>query len=242
MDVQSNKQLAFYLLCAENEKYAKQMDGKKLVGAIVQPKCDPGASSYVYSQDEMQDLYDAVFDAIDLAEEGGMDPTPGEHCMFCPAGPVCPAKLVEGQEAINLPKDLTLNLETALALAAQLEPWVKQVKTFAHEMLEKGAEIPGWKLVDKRAARSWTDEDETTVKVKAMRRLKQEDWANIRLKTAPQLEKICKVKDINFTKEFGPLTVKKSSGTTLAPEDDKRPAVTVDRLNQADVQAALAKL
>ena len=135
-----------------------------------------------------------------------------------------------------------MSLEVALALATELEPWVKNVKSFAHEMLEKGAEIEGWKLVQKRATRGWIDPEATTDKLKASRKFKMDDYSDIKLKSPPQLEKVCKAKGVDFNDTFGEMVVSRSSGTTLAPESDKREAVKPLEISQGEAQAALASI
>ena len=222
-------------------KIGNYLDGKKILFAIIQPKIADGASLYHYSGAELDEMEDTIITSVEIHESGGGEPKPGEWCQFCPAGPVCPSKLMQAQAAVNLPKDVSIDLETALGLAQQLEPWVREVKKFAHEMLEAGAEVPGWKLVAKRAVRSWADEEQALARLKASRKVKLEDYCDIKLKSAPQLEKICKTKKIDFQKELSDLVQSKSSGTTLAPADDKRPAVSA-MLTQGEVTTALSKI
>ena len=233
---------ATYALSAlYNETIASNLEGRKILTAIVQPKVSPNAATYQYPGPELDEMEDKMLAAVEIHESGGGEATPGEWCQFCPAGPICPTKIMQAEAAVRLPKDISMDLETALALAEQLEPWVREVKKFAHEMLEAGADVPGWKLVQKRAVRAWSDEEQTLARLKAMRKVKLEDYCDIKLKSAPQIEKLCKTKKIDFKKEFSDLVQSKSSGTTLAPADDKRPAVSA-KLTQGEVTAALSKI
>tara|TARA_R110002020_G_scaffold170207_3_gene359584 strand:+ start:693 stop:1844 length:1152 start_codon:yes stop_codon:yes gene_type:complete len=244
VDPTASWQGATYLLSLSEDDDLKYDDAhfdKQMVFVIIQPTTGEGYKDYAYATEELDEMYDTIIKTVEVSETGAGVRQPGDHCQFCPGAPICDVKIVQAKAALDLPADVTLDLETALALTAQLEPWVTQVKTFAHEMLEQGATVPGWKLVEKRATRKWADEAEVTTKLKGMRRLKLEDYSNIVTKTAPQLEKVCKAKDIDFNKEFASFVVKKSSGTTLAPEDDKRPAVSLER-NAADTVATLGKL
>jgi len=234
---------ATYALSAMNEKdYADMFEGKKVVGVIIQPKVGPTASVYEYGDDELATMQNEIIDAVNANETDDFDPTPGAHCTFCPAAPTCPAKLIEAKAALSVPAEVSMDLATAMGLAEQLEPWIKSVKEFAHEMLEAGAKVEGWKLVDKKSSgRVWNDLEEVTKKLKAMRRLKVEDYANIKVKTPPQMEKECKIKKIDFDKEFGAMLHKApSSGTTLVPASDKRPDAMA--ISQADVTEALGQL
>mgnify|MGYP001814776136 CR=1 FL=1 len=235
-------QAATYALAAMNTPELEDMFLDRVtVAVIIQPKVSPTASVYEFEPGELGAMLTAITKAVAEADTGLSQPNPGAHCTFCPASPTCPAKLLQAQSAVNLPKDVSIDLATALGLAEQLEPWIREVKKFAHEMLEKGAEIEGWKLVDKRATRQWADPAAVTDKLKKSKRFKQEDYFDMKLKSAPQLEKVCKAKEIDFKQEFGDMVVSRSSGTTMAPESDPREAVKPG-LSQADAQAALAQL
>jgi len=234
---------ATYALSAGEEKYyAKVFAGKTIHCVIIQPKVSAEPSIYAYTPEELDDMYNEILDAVDVHEAGGGEATPGSWCAYCPRAPVCPAKIVEARAAIAVPAEMTMDLAVALGLAEQLEPWIKEVKNFAHAMLEAGADLPGYKLVQKRSTRQWEDPERVLEKLRPMRRLKMEDYSNISLLSAPQLEKVCKAKKIDFEKEFGKYVVKRSSGTTLAPESDKRDAVVPDQISQGDVTSALKKI
>lgn len=233
---------ATYALSAMNTPHLEDMFlDRQVVAVIIQPKVSNEASVYEYGTQELADMLTEMVAAVDEADGDDAQPVSGPHCQYCPASPTCPAKLIQANSAVNLPKDVSLDLATALVLADELEPWIKSVKKFAHEMLEKGAEIEGYKLVDKRATRQWLDPAVIGDKLKKARRFKLEDYSDIKLKSAPQLEKVCKAKGINFDKEFSSYVISRSSGTTLAPEDDKRPAAVLG-ITQADVTAALSQI
>jgi hypothetical protein len=239
--IQSWQGATYALSALYSDTIGDKLEGKKILFAIIQPKVSDTAQVYEFTDRELDEMEDRIIEAVNIHESGGGEAIPGDWCQFCPAGPVCPSKIMQAQAAVRLPKDVSMDLETALALAEQLEPWVREVKKFAHEMLEQGAEIPGWKLVAKRAMRAWADEEQTLARLKAMRKVKLEDYCDIKLKSAPQIEKLCKTKKIDFQKEFSDLVETKSSGTTLAPADDKRPAVSA-LLTQGEVTAALSKI
>jgi hypothetical protein len=233
---------ATYALSALNTPHLEDMFlSKAVVAVIIQPKVSSEANIYEYEPDELGDMMTQMVAAVHEAENGHPEPHPGNHCQYCPASPTCPAKLIQANTAVNLPKDVSLDLETAMFLATELEPWIRSVKTFAHEMLEQGAELEGWKLVDKRATRQWGDPQAVTDKLKKSRKFKLEDYSDIKLKSAPQLEKVCKAKKVDFDKQFGDMVISRSSGTTLAPADDKRPAAKLG-ITQSDVQGALKKI
>ena len=59
----------------------------------------------------------------------------------------------ENIKAVNIDR-----LTEALASIELLEGWIKDAKDMAAELLAAGVEVPGWKLVPKRATRQWADE------------------------------------------------------------------------------------
>jgi hypothetical protein len=91
-------------------------------------------------------------------------------------------------------------------------------------VLEDGGEVPGWKLVQKRASRKWSDEEAVEKKLKALKISLMDAKERPTLKSPAQIEKLCKAEGKDFTK-LADLVVSESSGTTLAPASDKRPAV-----------------
>ena len=119
------------------------------------------------------------------------------------------------------PADIA-TITQALPMVEQLEAWCKEVKKVAHEQLEAGNPIQGYKLVNKRASRVWNDPEAALKKVKHAKNLKLEEACDIKLKSPPQMEKLCKQKGIPF-KPYNDFISAMSSGTTLARADDKRP-------------------
>lgn len=87
----------------------------------------------------------------------------------------------------------------------------------------KGNEVPGWKAVEGRGSRVWTDMD------KAFEVLKEKGideavlWERKPL-TLTQVEKV--VGDKDFYEHVGSYITKAPGKPTLVQESDKRPAIT----------------
>jgi len=107
-------------------------------------------------------------------------------------------------------------------MTKELEGWIKAVKKLAHEQAEAGVKIEGYKLVNKRATRVWNDVEAVMKKVRLAKKLKINEACDIKLKSPPQLEKLCKTKKVDF-KNYSDYITAVSTGTTLVKEDDKRP-------------------
>ena len=114
-----------------------------------------------------------------------------------------------------------------------LENFIKELQQLAHGLIEEGKAIPGWKLVNKRATRQWTDED------------KAYDWLEAngvyplqepKVISPAAAEKALKKAKIALPDD---LVVAVSSGSTIAPESDPRPAVV--QIGQT-LRKALAKV
>ena len=113
--------------------------------------------------------------------------------------------------------------------AVLLQGWIDDLHALVQTKIEKGATIPGWKMVAKQGRRKWADEQKA---VTALRELGCEPWEKPKLISPAQAEK--KIKNLPEG-----LTVSVSSGDTLAPESDPRPAVL--QIGQ-QLTAALSKL
>jgi len=223
---EENKQGMFYAAAAlEDFPREKIAAIEKVVIAIVQPSDRKPEIKDVWETTvpDLMAFKADVFNAVDKAEEDDLEPVAGSHCQFCPAQPTCPVKTGLVQQAQRLPvADIKLEqIGEVLAVAGELESWLKAVKAFAHEQATLGVPIKGFKLVDKQARRTWNDPAEITRKVRKMRRILNSEAFEEKLKSPAQLEKVCKEKGIKFT-EFAPYISMVSSGTTLVPESDKR--------------------
>ena len=161
----------------------------------------------------------------------------GDHCRWCTAKPVCPLKSgqldrarLAAMKAIDVDK-----LTEYLAAADAVEDFIKACRALAHDMLEKGVPVPGYKLVAKRATRHWADP--TTAKARLLDLgLTETDVTKTELLSVAQSEKVLKAHKLELPAD---MVVAVSSGSTLAVETDPRPPVVQIGKQLA---AALSKL
>jgi len=92
------------------------------------------------------------------------------------------------------------------------------LQALAQQMLEEGQPVGGWKLVPKRATRQWTDDDTAAEWLEAIGVYPLQEPKVISPAVA---EKALKKAKIELPAD---LVVAVSSGNTLAPGDDPRPA------------------
>jgi len=238
---ENNIQLQFYAGAAmETADTADLFEGvSDICLAIVQPSCrevQPLQMAWV-TPAVLSELRVDLVEALALTELGDAAPLEtGAHCKWCPVQPICPKHFNMAAEAVEkgVPDDAwdPEELAESLELADEVEGWIKAVREFAHARLEDGREVPGWKLVLKRASRRWAD-------VEAL-----EDWAreNRLLKVffprkpigIGEADKVVKKRKLAIPDR---LIVSSSTGTTIAKADDKRPGVT----NAVEDLARIAK-
>ena len=146
----------------------------------------------------------------------------GEHCRFCPGKPVCPAirgvfdELANGHPAaVKELEDWELAERMERIPAARKFIGYLEDETFVRRT--KGRDVPGWKIVHKKANRVWKEGAEAAVVASI-----GEDAAYTRkFRTPAQVEKLGKAGK-TLAKEHA---YKPETGLTLAPESDRRGAV-----------------
>ena len=135
------------------------------------------------------------------------------------------------------PKDIPVDkLSTMLVEAKALEARIKALYTYAENRLVAGEDIEGWKLVPKRGTRKWTDEAAVLAWAKRNGRLTK--IFKKTLLSPTQASKVLKSEYDSVEKYTDSI----SSGVTMAPESDKRKAVSKDLGNALEAIASLPKL
>jgi len=146
----------------------------------------------------------------------------GSHCRWCSAKPLCPKMTGAVDRAVkaSLTEINAEQLSHYLTQADMLEDWITDLRKLAHDMLENDVKVPGYKLVAKRATRQWVDEAKAASALRDA--LAEDDVYTKKIVTPAQAEKLLKKVKQELPAE---LVVSVSSGSTLAPESDPRPAV-----------------
>lgn len=146
----------------------------------------------------------------------------GSHCRWCSAKPICPKMTGAVDRAVkaSLQEIDAEQLSHYLTQADMLEDWIKDLRALAHDMLENDQKVPGFKLVAKRGTRQWVDEAKAESALRQL--ISENDVYTKKLVSPAQAEKLLKKAKQELPAE---LVVSVSSGSTLAPESDPRPAV-----------------
>jgi len=232
---EENEQLMFYAAAAMRTPEAQWVfDGATEVELIIiQP---PTIKRWTTTIERIKQFEQTLVKAVKLAEQPDAPLKNGDHCRWCAAKPVCPIMTGAVDRAVAIKMDAidVDKIGSYLHNADLLESWIKDLRALAEEMLKKGKPVPGWKMVPKRATRSWVKEEDA--KVALLQHLKESEVIETKLVSPAAAEKLLKAQKLKLPDG---LTVAISSGNTIAPESDPRPAVV---LIGQQLNAALSKI
>lgn len=222
---ENNKQLMLYGL-GVLESFDFLYDIKEVQLSIFQPRID-NTSSWVIAADELRKWGEEfVIPTAKAAFEGTGEFVVGDHCRFCKAKAQCRALADHNLElakyefkAGNLLTDEEVS--DILKRADFFTKWISAVEDFALlESVNNDKHWPGFKLVEGRSNRQYSDESKVA-EVYDNYGLLEEDYYNRKLKSITDMEKNLGKK--TFDKLIGPLLIKPAGKPTLVPESDKRP-------------------
>jgi len=221
VSVEENEQLLFYAAAAmRTPSVSWVFDGAtEIECVIIQP---PMIRRWVTTIERVKQFELQLLQAVKASQKKDAPIAVGEHCRWCSAKPVCPKMTGAVDRALNLQlKSLDADeIGKFLANCDLLEQWITDLRALAHQMLEADVPVPGWKLVNKRATRQWASED---VADDVLSKVIPKDELYVAKMISPaQAEKVLKKLGQQLPDD---LVVAVSSGSTLAREDDSRPAV-----------------
>jgi hypothetical protein len=246
VEVKGNKQLRYYGLGALIE-LGKGLDVDTVKITVVQPRAahpDGVIRSETIPVAELIDFANELMAAARKTLEPDAPLQTGSHCRFCPAAPICPAQREQVQALAQvsfdaMPLDVPPTPESLppavladiLHKLPTLEDWAKSIRQYALRQLEAGEVVLGQKLVEKRATRKWASEGQVESWLREEKQLADDEIFVQKLKSPAQIEKVIGKK--NLPVDF---VVKQSSGYTMVPDTDARPAIA---LNPGDAFDAL---
>ena len=219
--VEENEQLLFYAAAAmRTPSVAWVFDGAtEIECVIVQP---PSVKRWVTTVERVKIFENNLVASVKESQKANAGLSVGEHCRWCAAKPICPKmtgavdRALEAQ-LVSLDADM---IGDYLKNCDLLEQWITDLRALAHQMLEADKPVPGWKLVNKRATRQWANEgqaDDVLSKV-----IPKDELYVAKMISPAQAEKVLKKLGEQLPDD---LVIAVSSGSTLAREEDPRPAV-----------------
>lgn len=238
-DGMPNAQLAYYALGA-----AKTGDYSEVELVIVQPRADHPdgpVRRFKMTMDELEGWgQEVLLKAAKLTEQENAPLAVGKYCRFCPAMAICPAQREHAADAAALafcdedpvvpqPTERSLpdpagmsdeDLARVASMAQMVQTWTTAVMDHLKDRLHQGGNVPGWKLVRTRATNKWKDDKQAEA---YLHRLLKQNAYEVKLKSVAQARKAFKKQgfDANQLEEL----IETTYGQTVAPEEDKRPAI-----------------
>ena len=235
-----NKQLRYYALGAALS-LGSEFPVDMVHMTIVQPRVQHKDGIIRTDSIEFLELIGFASELMDAARKT-LEPdaplNPGAHCRFCPASGICPAQRKHALEIAQLdfdvepaefvpPAPATIPKEQFVYMLERLhvlEDWASSMRAYATGMLERGEAVPGFKLVEKRATRKWANEDDAEEALLVLGHNEKGIYKKELLSPA-QIER--KLGKKVFAEQMSPFVEKKSSGYTMVPDSDSRPALTL---------------
>lgn len=230
VEATKNEQLMLYGVGA-SRKYDLIYDIKGFDLTIIQPRLDH-FSSFRIGIDELNDWAENyVKPRAEAAIKGEGEQVPGEHCKFCRAKAVCRALYEQANELAKndfrdphtLSKDEIIR---AYKMSGVLTDWLSAVESHILNESLKGEKFDGYKVVEGRTTRRWSDEvaaHEHLLKLG----LDTEDITKVKLIGIGDAEKLLGKARKHLLDE---VAVKPNGAPTLVPESDKREPYGTDQI------------
>jgi hypothetical protein len=230
VSAEGNPQLSLYALGAY-EAYKILYPIETIRMSIVQPRLSEETSEWSCPVKELLAFGNYVKEKAELAIKGEGEFRPTEKaCRFCRAKGRCRARSEENVKLAFAPgfgkkPPLISNDEMGqyLLQGADVAKWLSDLQDCALAECLAGKEVPGWKAVEGRGSRDWTDMDQAFDTLKENGINEAILWERKPL-TLAQVEKVVGKKD--FESYVGSLVVKKPGKPALVKESDKREAIT----------------
>ena len=228
VDAEQNPQMLLYALGAY-AAYKMLYPIEQICMTIVQPRIDH-VSEWTCTLEELLSFGEKVKERAALAIEGKGEYHPDEKaCRFCRAKAQCRARSdFNVKKAFNIGEMPPLiSAEEAGKRLLELQDIVKYQKDLQEWALSEclaGKDVPGWKAVEGRSVRDWSDMDAAFDKLIKSEMTMEEMLYEKKPLTLAQVEKLIGKKD--FQDAVGEFVAKKSGKPTLVKESDKREAIT----------------
>ena len=226
-----NPQMMLYALGALN-LFDCLYDIEKVTMTIFQPRLS-SISTWTISTEELYQWAEEVLKPkAELAAKGEGDFVSGSWCRFCKARNTCRARAESFLELARMefqPPALLSDEEVAEVMekADELSKWASDVMAYAQaEAIENGKHWNGYKLVEGRSVRKFSDEAKVEA---AAKEAGYTDIYNKSLITLTAFEKLMGKEA--FAEILGQYVTKPAGKLTLVPVSDKRPEVTVNTVN-----------
>lgn len=218
-----NSQMMCYALGAL-EVFGDIYDINQIKMTIFQPRRN-NISTYTISKEDLLKWADEVLaPTAQLAYVDKGEFNAGDHCTFCKVKATCRKRAEYNLELAKYDFEMPATLDDT-EIAAILEKvdkmisWGNDIKDYALQQAQSGVHFEGWKIVEGRSNRKYTDENAVadTVKDAGFDPYEKKLLGITAMSTLLGKKK--------FEELLGGLIYKPPGKPTLVPESDKRPAM-----------------
>lgn len=224
VEVAENKQLLVYALGAY--RTVDLLYGMQMIRITVyQPRMDNFDSYEITVKGLIRWGDKQLRPRAEQAFKGEGEFVPGKHCGFCRARAVCKAfadhNLELAKHAFASPDLLEdVDVSDILDRKKMFEGWLKAVSEYATSKALEGYQWPGYKLVEGRSNRKYSDEKKIAKEL-MKEGFKEDSIYTKELLTLMELEKLVGI--VIAKKHIAPNVIKPTGKPTLVPLNDKRP-------------------
>ena len=218
-----NSQMMCYALGAL-EAFGDIYDINQIQMTIFQPRRD-NVSTFECTKAELLDWADSTLaPAAALAFDGQGEFAAGDHCQFCKVKATCRKRAEHNLELAryDFAKPETLDkieISAILEKADTLTAWANDIKEYALQQALSGVTYEGFKVVEGRSNRKYSDEAAVAAAVTKA----GYDPYEPKLLTITAMTSLLGKK--KFEEILGSLVLKPQGKPTLVPDSDKRPAM-----------------
>lgn len=237
--IRGNEQMRLYALGAL-KLVAGIFPVQRVRMAIIQPKVYDEPQEDEITVEELERWAAEIAPIAQRAWNGEGEYVVGDHCTFCRAREKCRARIEQYFGAAELAphKPPIIGWEEVgevLRKAEGIVSWYNDLKELALSHILDGGEVPGWKAVEGRGSRAYSDIDKAFEALKAAG-IDEAIMYERRPLTVAQIEKALGKEQYRKLLEEPGYVVKEPGKPTLAPAEDKRPAYSKAAAVFADAQ------
>ena len=228
VSAEDNPQMKLYALGAILQ-YMPFYDIFTVRMTIVQPRIKREPDTWeIEARDLLRWAEDVVKPAAALAVKGEGEFAEGDWCRWCAIRGNCrrraEAQLEAAKLDFRLPPQLSdAEVGEALLMGQRLKAWLNDLEEYALNTCLNGGDIPGFKAVEGRSVRAWTDADAAFTAARAAG-VPEEMLYERKPVTLAALEKIMGKKP--FAEALADYVTTPPGKPTLVKSEDKRKAIT----------------
>jgi hypothetical protein len=230
VDAEENDQLRIYALGAL-KMFSPLYDISVVRMSIFQPRLANCSTWEVFRESIEQWAEETLKPAADLAWSGNGNYKAGEHCRFCKAKAECRERAKENMllAAYDFTEPALLESDEIAAILGkvdELTSWANDVKEYALIEALKGVQFDGWKIVEGRSNRRYTDEAAVVETLQREVSATDEELFKKELRGITELEKWLGKK--SFKALLGDYITKPQGKPVLVPATDKRQGLSIN--------------